>query len=59
MDPSITPLALESGLVSIKHRDASFRRSLEEVNRITERLAADSLEVLASERATRRLPGER
>ena len=57
VDPSITPLALESRLVSIKHRVAYFRRSLEEVNRSTERLAADSPEVLASERTTRELPG--
>ena len=56
VDPSITPPALESGLVSIKHRVAYFRRSLEEVNRSTERLAADSPEVFASERTTRRLP---
>jgi hypothetical protein len=57
VDPSITPLALESGLVSIKHRVAYFRRSLEEVNRSTEPLVAESSEVLASERTVRRLPG--
>jgi hypothetical protein len=57
VDPSITPLALESGLVSIKHRVAYFRRSLEEVNRSTEQLVAESSEVLASERTVRRLPG--
>lgn len=57
VDPSITPPALESGLVSLKHRVTYFRRSLEEVNRSTEQLAAASPEVLASERATRRLPG--
>jgi len=57
VDPSITPPALESRLVSLKHRVAYFRRSLEEVNRSTERLAAGSPEVLASERTARRLPG--
>ena len=57
VDPSTTPLALESGLMNLKHRVAYFRRSLEEVNRGTERLAADSSEVLASERAMRELPG--
>jgi hypothetical protein len=57
MDPSITPLALESKLVSLKDRVAYFRRSLEEVNRSTEPLAADSPEVLASERTVQRLPG--
>jgi hypothetical protein len=57
VDPSTTPLALESGLMSLKNRVAYFRRSLEEVNRSTERLAADSSEVLASERAMRELPG--
>jgi hypothetical protein len=43
--------------MNLKHRVAYFRRSLEEVNRGTERLAADSSEVLASERAMRELPG--
>ena len=57
VDPSTTPLALESGLMNLKHRVAYFRRSLEEVNRSTERLAADSPEVLASERTMRELPG--
>jgi hypothetical protein len=57
VDPSITPPALESRLVSLKHRVAYFRRSLEEVNRSTEQLAADSPEVLASEHTVRRLPG--
>ena len=57
VDPSITPPALESRLVSLKHRVAYFRRSLEEVNRSTEQLAASSPEALASERTTRRLPG--
>jgi hypothetical protein len=57
VDPSITPLALESKLVSLKNRVAYFRRSLEEVNRSTEPLAADSPEVLASEHTVRRLPG--
>lgn len=57
VDPSITPLALESKLVSLKDRVAYFRRGLEEVNRSTEQLAADSPEVLASEHTVRRLPG--
>ena len=57
VDPSITPLALEPKLVSLKDRVAYFRRSLEEVNRSTERLAADSPKVLAGERTTRELPG--
>ena len=57
VDPSTTPLALESGLMNLKHRVAYFRRSLEEVNRSTERLVADSPEVLASERTMRELPG--
>ena len=57
VDPSTTPLALESGLMSLKHRVAYFRRSLEEVNRSTEQLAAGSSEVLASERTMRELPG--
>jgi hypothetical protein len=57
VDPSITPLALESKLVSLKDRVAYFRRSLEEVNRSTEQLAADSPKVLADERTARRLPG--
>jgi hypothetical protein len=57
VDPSITPLALESKLVSLKDRVAYFRRGLEEVNRSTEPLAADSPEVLASEHTVRRLPG--
>jgi hypothetical protein len=47
VDPSTTPPALESRLVSLKHRVAYFRRSLEELNRSTERLAAGSPEVLA------------
>jgi hypothetical protein len=33
LDPSLSPYALESGLVSIKERVAYFRRSLDEVNR--------------------------
>jgi hypothetical protein len=57
VDPSIPPLALESKLVSLKDSVAYFRRGLEEVNRSTEQLAADSPEVLASERTVRRLPG--
>jgi hypothetical protein len=57
VDPSITPVALESRLLNLKHSVAYFRRSLEEVNRNTERLAADSPDVLASERTVRRLPG--
>ena len=57
VDPSITPLALESKLVSLKDRVAYFRRSLEEVNQSTEQLAADSPKVLADERTARRLPG--
>ena len=57
MDPSVTPLPLESGLMSLKHRVTYYRRSLEEVNRSTKRLADDSSEVLASERAVRELPG--
>jgi hypothetical protein len=57
VDPSITPLALESKLVNLKDRVAYFRRSLEEVNRSTEQLAADSPKVLADERTARRLPG--
>ena len=57
VDPSITPLALESKLVSLKDRVAYFRRSLEEVNRSTEQLAADSPKVLPGERTARRLPG--
>ena len=57
VDPSTTPLALESGLMSLKHRVAYFRRSLEEVNRSTGQLTADSSEVLASERTMRELPG--
>ena len=57
VDPSITPLALESKLVSLKDRVAYFRRSLEEVNRSTEQLAADSPKVLAGERKARELPG--
>jgi hypothetical protein len=57
VDPSSTSLALESRLVSIKDRVAYYRRSLEEVNRSTERLATDSPEVLASERTVRMLPG--
>jgi hypothetical protein len=57
VDPSITPLALESGLMSLKYRVAYFRRSLEEVNRSTEQLTADSSEVLASERTMREVPG--
>jgi hypothetical protein len=56
VDPSSTSLALESKLVSVKDRVAYYRRSLEEVNRSTERLAADSPEVLASERTVRMLP---
>jgi hypothetical protein len=50
LDPSLSPYALESGLVSIKERVAYFRRSLDEVNRsldgigpteeLTERLTA-------------------
>jgi hypothetical protein len=57
VDPNISPPALESRLVSLKHRVAYFRRSLEEVNRSMERLVSDSPEVLASEHTTRRLPG--
>ena len=57
VDPSVTPLPLESRLMSLKHRVAYYRRSLEEVNRSTKRLAGDSSEVLASERAMRELPG--
>ena len=57
VDPSITPLALESKLVSLKDRVAYFRRSLEEVNRSTEQLVVDSPKVLAGERTARRLPG--
>jgi len=57
VDLSITSPALESRLVSIKHRVAYFRRSLEEVNRSTEPLAAGSPKALASEPTTRRLPG--
>jgi hypothetical protein len=57
VDPNITPLALESGLMSLKHRVAYYRRSLEEVNRSPKRLADDSSEVLASERGVRDLPG--
>jgi exonuclease VII small subunit len=57
VDPSTTPLALESGLMNLKHSVAYFRRSLEEVNRSTERLAAESPDVSASERTVRRLPG--
>jgi hypothetical protein len=57
VDSSITPPVLESRLVSIKHRVAYFRRSLEELNRSTERLTLGSPEVLASELTTRRLPG--
>jgi hypothetical protein len=33
LDPSLSPYALESGLVSIKERVAYFRRSLDEINR--------------------------
>jgi hypothetical protein len=57
VDPSTSPLALEPKLVHLKDRVAYYRRSLEEVNRKTERLAADSPDVLASERTVRRLPG--
>jgi hypothetical protein len=57
VDSSITPHALESKLVSLKDRVAYFRRSLEEVNRSTEQLAADSPKVLPGERTARRLPG--
>jgi hypothetical protein len=57
VDPSITPVALGSGLLNLKHSVAYFRRSLEEVNRSTERLAAESPDVSASERTVRRLPG--
>jgi hypothetical protein len=57
VDPSITPVALESRLLNLKHSVAYFRRSLEEVNRSTERLAAESPDVSASERTVRRLPG--
>jgi hypothetical protein len=57
VDPSITSPALESRLVSTKDRVAYFRRSLEELNRSTERLTLGSPEVLASELTTRRLPG--
>jgi hypothetical protein len=56
VDPSVTPLSLESGLMSLKHRVAYYRRSLEEVNRSTKRLADNSSAVLASERAVRELP---
>jgi hypothetical protein len=58
VDSSLTSPALESRLVSIKHRVAYFRRSLEEVNQSTESLAAGSRKALASEPTTvRRLPG--
>ena len=57
VDPSITPLALESTLVSLKDRVAYFRRSLDEVNRSTEQLAADSPKVLAGGRGAQELPG--
>jgi hypothetical protein len=57
VDPSVTPLPLESGLMSLKHRVAYYRRSLEELNRSTERLAAEGPDVSASERTVRRLPG--
>jgi hypothetical protein len=57
VDPSVTPLPLESRLMSLKHRVAYYRRSLEEVNRSTERLAAEGPDVSASERTVRRLPG--
>jgi hypothetical protein len=57
VDPSITPLALESKLVSLKDRVAYFRRSLDEVNRSTEQLAADSPKVLAGGRGAQELPG--
>ena len=57
VDLSITSPALESRLVSIKHRVAYYRRSLEEVNRSTEPLAVGSPKALPSEPTTRRLPG--
>jgi hypothetical protein len=57
VDPSTSPLTLEPKLVHLKDRVAYYRRSLEEVNRNTERLVADSPDVLASERTVRRLPG--
>jgi len=57
VDPSITPPALESRLVSLKQRVAYFRSSLEEVNRSTGQLAAGSPEVSARELTARMLPG--
>lgn len=38
LDPSLSPYALESGLVGIKERVAYFRRSLDEVTRSAEEL---------------------
>ncbi len=38
LDPTLSPYALESGLVGIKERVAYFRRSLDEVTRSVDRL---------------------